>query len=85
MSDAPSELPLADVFGTGTGTVTAFDDERGTGTVTDDAGGREWWFHCTRIADGSRTIAVGTAVTYRVEPGPTGLEAVAVAAAPAPT
>jgi cold shock CspA family protein len=72
-------LPLADVFATRTGTITAFDDQVGAGTVTDDADGRAWWFHCTRIADGRRTIEVGTAVTYRVEPGPSGLEAVAVA------
>jgi cold shock CspA family protein len=50
------------------GTVTDFDEARGYGTVTGDDG-RALFFHCTRIADGSRTIAVGTAVTYEVVPG----------------
>lgn len=52
----------------GLGTVTAFDVGRGLGTVTDDAGG-EWPFHCTAIADGSRTVEVGTAVVFRPVPG----------------
>lgn len=52
----------------GLGTVTAFDVGRGLGTVTDRAGG-EWSFHCTAIADGSRTIEVGTAVVFRPVPG----------------
>jgi len=51
-----------------TGTVTEFDDVKGLGTVTGDDG-REWFFHCTQIADGSRTIEVGTAVTFEVVPG----------------
>jgi len=43
------------------GRVTAFDDRRGDGeVVTDD--GESLYFHCVSIADGSRTIAVGTAV-----------------------
>ena len=60
------------------GTVTAFDDHAGLGTIVDAASGFAWPFHCTRIADGSRTIAVDLPVTYRVEPQPTGLEAVAI-------
>ena len=51
-----------------TGTVTAFDDSAGYGTVTDDAG-REWFFHCTAVADGSRTIAEGEAVEFSLVPG----------------
>jgi cold shock CspA family protein len=51
-----------------TGTVTAFDDDRGLGEVADDEGAA-WPFHCTAIADGSRTILVGTAVTFDVIPG----------------
>ena len=51
-----------------TGTVTEFDAVRGRGAVTDDDGTRAE-FHCTQIADGSRTIAVGIAVRYRLEPG----------------
>lgn len=50
------------------GTVVDFDEHRGTGTVR-DADGTEHPFHCTQIADGSRTIAVGTAVEYEVVPG----------------
>ena len=49
------------------GVVTEFDDPRGLGTV--EAGGVRYPFHCTAIADGSRTIAVGTEVTFVVAPG----------------
>lgn len=55
-------------LGTRTGTVTTFDDFRGLGTVADDSG-TELPFHCTAIADGSRTIAVGTAVRFDVVAG----------------
>jgi cold shock CspA family protein len=51
-----------------TGTVTEFDDPKGWGTVTSDDG-VEHPFHCSAIADGTRTIAVGTAVTFEVVPG----------------
>ena len=54
-----------------TGTVTAFDDHAGVGTVLADDG-RELFFHCTAIADGSRTIDVDSAVTFRVVPGHNG-------------
>ena len=50
------------------GTVTEFDDAAGVGAITGDAG-TERFFHCTAIADGSRTIAVGTDVTFDVVPG----------------
>lgn len=53
------------------GTVTAFDDFGGWGTVT-DAEGTERFFHCTAIADGTRTIAVGTDVAFVVVPGAVG-------------
>lgn len=57
------------------GEVVAFDESRGLGTVR-GADGREWMFHCTRIADGSRTIPVGAAVAFAVGPGrPGGWEA----------
>jgi len=43
------------------GVVVTFDDVRGDGWLrTED--GREAYFHCVTIADGSRTIAVGSAV-----------------------
>lgn len=45
------------------GTVTAFDEHVGLGTVT-AADGTEYLFHCVEIADGSRTIPVGTAVAF---------------------
>jgi cold shock CspA family protein len=48
--------------------VSSFDAERGLGTVvTDD--GRSLPFHCTAIADGSRTIAVGARVAFVVVAG----------------
>ena len=52
------------------GVVTEFDDRRGLGTI--EAGGVRHAFHCTAIADGSRTIAVGTEVTFAVAAGPLG-------------
>ena len=50
------------------GTVAAFDDDRGTGTVTDDDG-TSYGFHCTALTDGSRRVAVGTRVTFLVAAG----------------
>jgi cold shock CspA family protein len=50
------------------GVVVAFDEFKGYGTVrTQD--GAEHFFHCTTIADGTRTIAVGTPVTFTLRPG----------------
>ena len=51
-----------------TGVVTAFDDPVGIGTVTED-GGDPYFFHCTAIADGSRSIEVGARVRFAVVPG----------------
>jgi cold shock CspA family protein len=51
------------------GTVASFDDPRGIGTVVDEADGQEHFFHCTAIADGTRTIEVGAAVDFEVVPG----------------
>lgn len=50
------------------GTVEEFDAHRGLGIVRDGAGGR-WPFHCTRIADGTRAIAAGARVEFRIVPG----------------
>jgi cold shock CspA family protein len=47
--------------------VTAFDERAGFGAVTADDG-TEHFFHCTQIADGTRTIAVGTHVTFTLWP-----------------
>jgi cold shock CspA family protein len=71
---------------TAEGVVAAFDDDKGYGTVRDAATGAELFFHCTAIADGSRTIAIGTPVTFDVVPGRLGRwEASALSpASPAP-
>jgi cold shock CspA family protein len=50
------------------GRVVAFDEQRGVGTVRAESGG-EHVFHCTAIADGSRTIEVGAAVCFDVVAG----------------
>ena len=50
------------------GTVAAFDDFAGYGTVRSDDG-TELFFHCTGIADGTRTIDVGTRVEFVVVAG----------------
>jgi len=54
-----------------TGTVIEFDTERGLGIV-EHGDGRRFGFHCTQIADGTRTIAVGATVTFDLAPGPLG-------------
>jgi cold shock CspA family protein len=51
------------------GTVVAYDDPAGYGTVAAADGSGEWFFHCTAIADGSRTIEVGARVAFEVVPG----------------
>lgn len=53
----------------GTGTVTTWDDPRGYGTATEDGTGRELFVHCTALTDGTRTVAVGTPVSFDVVPG----------------
>jgi ferredoxin len=45
------------------GIVTEFDDAAGYGHIT-DTDGRQVFFHCTQIADGTRTIAVGSSVSF---------------------
>jgi cold shock CspA family protein len=61
-----------------TGTVTEFDDPRGIGVVTDSAG-NAFPFHCTAIADGTRTIEAGAAVHFETRAGHRGLrEAAAI-------
>jgi cold shock CspA family protein len=51
-----------------TGVVAHFDDNAGLGTVRTDAGD-DIAFHCTAIADASRTIAVGTPVAFTLVTG----------------
>ena len=55
-----------------TGTVQSFDDDRGVGVVADEEGTR-YPFHCTAIADGSRTIVAGTRVSFVLAPGHLGI------------
>ena len=51
-----------------TGKVSSFDEHRGLGEIT-GADGTVYSFHCTVIADGSRTIAIDTPVDFEVRPG----------------
>lgn len=44
-----------------------FDEAAGYGTVHDADG--EWFFHCTAIADGSRSIERGAVVAFALSPG----------------
>ncbi|MGH9278204.1 MAG: cold shock domain-containing protein [Acidimicrobiales bacterium] len=53
------------------GLVIAFDDDAGHGRVRREDG-EELFFHCTAIADGSRTIEVGATVSFLVVPGHNG-------------
>ena len=50
-----------------TGVVAEFDEHVGLGVVRSEQG--EYPFHCTQIADGSRTIEPGTAVHFDVIAG----------------
>ena len=50
------------------GTVVAFDDHAGIGAI-EVARGQRYSFHCTQIADGSRTIAQGASVRFTVVAG----------------
>jgi cold shock CspA family protein len=54
-----------------TGVVATFDEARGFGEIEGGAGER-YFFHCTRIADGSRTIAPSTKVEFEVVAGQLG-------------
>ena len=48
-----------------TGTVAVFDAAEGLGEIAGDDG-RTYPFHCVEIADGTRSIPVGAAVTFEV-------------------
>lgn len=50
------------------GVVAAFDGDKGWGAIRDDDGS-ERFFHCTGIADGSRTIDEGADVVFRLRAG----------------
>lgn len=53
------------------GTVEEFDEARGTGVVV-AADGSRYPFHCTAVADGSRTVPVGAEAVFGVVPGHSG-------------
>jgi cold shock CspA family protein len=60
------------------GRVAEFDDHRGRGEV-EARGGLRFPFHCTAVADGSRTIPAGADVHFQLVIGPLGaLEATAI-------
>lgn len=48
------------------GTVAEFDEPRGLGTI--ESGGTRYPFHCTALLNGSRSVAVGAAVSFEVRP-----------------
>lgn len=74
VSTIPQTVPLSD----GRGVVASFDDPRGIGVLRRDDG-TDYPFHCTAIANGTRTIAVGTAVSFSVAAGRLGRwEAIAI-------
>jgi cold shock CspA family protein len=56
---------------TSTGRVVVYDEHRGLGEV-EDARGARFPFHCTAIADGSRSIGLEVVVEFRVVTGPIG-------------
>ena len=66
------------------GTVTAFDDPAGIGEIT-AADGRVLPFHCTQLADGSRTTTVGTKVSFQLWPRLGRYEAAAIRVLPPAT
>lgn len=58
------------------GSVVRFDDAEGLGAV--DAEGVDVGFHCTEIADGTRTIDVGAHVTFALALRRSGTEAIEI-------
>jgi CspA family cold shock protein len=65
------------------GTVKDLDEPKGFGTIEDEDG-TTYFFHCTQIVDGTRTIAAGTAVWFEVVAGHMGRwEAASVTPGPA--
>jgi cold shock CspA family protein len=50
------------------GTVVDFDEQVGLGRIRDE-GGETYPFHCTQIADGSRSIPVGAEADFVVVAG----------------
>lgn len=64
------------------GVVSAFDEARGLGDVSDDSGGN-WPFHCTQITDGTRRVGIGARVAFCLVAGHLGrMEATEVTSLP---
>lgn len=55
-------------YGEASGTVASFDKPAGLGVIT-SPDGTSYPFHCTAIADGTRDIEVGKAVTFTIAAG----------------
>ena len=56
-----------------------FDDAKGYGVLSEASTGTRYFFHCTQIADGTRTTAAGTEFEFDVVAGRRGeWEAVAL-------
>ncbi len=67
---------------TQTGTVKWFNDAKGFGFITPDAGGDDLFAHFSEIqGDGFRTLAENQKVEFEVRNGPKGLQAAAIRAA----
>jgi cold shock CspA family protein len=54
------------------GEVEEFDEAVGLGVIAEGPGGARYPFHCTQIADGSRSIGSGAHVSFVVIPGRAG-------------
>lgn len=68
-----------------TGTVVEWDESAGIGTVAAGDQGDRYFFHCTQIADGTRTTEVGQTVSFAIRPGHLGrYEAYDLRKAPSP-
>ena len=64
--DARAEAdPWGSLVAAHDGAVIEFDADAGLGVVEDIAG-RRYPFHCTAIADGTRSIEVGAAVRFSI-------------------
>ena len=51
------------------GVVRSFDAAAGYGVLAADEPAGEWFFHCTAIADGTRTVDEGAEVTFTLAHG----------------
>jgi cold shock CspA family protein len=56
------------MLGHRTGSVAQFDEHRGVGTIDGDDG-CSYPFHCTAVADGTRTIDEGVPVRFEIVAG----------------